>query len=352
MRHRTLELDVLRFVAALMVVVFHYGFVAGHRSMLVFPDLAGIARYGYLGVDLFFLISGFVIMASAEGRTALSFAACRARRLYPAFWACCSLTALAATVLAGNRPGAWQYLANLTMFPHTFRAKPIDGVYWSLLVEARFYLMVFVVIATGQLRAIRLWLAAWLALAALDQAVDLRGVSDLLVLRYAPWFVAGAAFQFLSGSGRRRADFALAAAGVAVALGWAWRGAGEFGLQYGTTLDRAAVMGLEGAFFGLFALIAAGRLGLLRHRRLAALGAVTYPLYLVHQQIGYMVMRAVPAAVEPHALLAGLIAAMILVAAIIHRLVEVPSARLLRRTPSLRPLIRAAGPSVSSESQA
>lgn len=56
------------------------------------PWLDAAARFGYLGVDLFFLIGGFVIMMSAAHGTAQAFTASRAGRLLPAFWICCTAT--------------------------------------------------------------------------------------------------------------------------------------------------------------------------------------------------------------------------------------------------------------------
>jgi peptidoglycan/LPS O-acetylase OafA/YrhL len=69
-QHRFYELDLLRFFAALAVVLFHHGFrgyAADHMTDMPYLSLAPAAKYGYLGVDLFFLISGFVILMTASG---------------------------------------------------------------------------------------------------------------------------------------------------------------------------------------------------------------------------------------------------------------------------------------------
>jgi peptidoglycan/LPS O-acetylase OafA/YrhL len=57
-----------------------------------------VAKYGFLGVPAFFVISGFVIAYSAEGRTAVGFAIARFSRLYPNFVFCMTLTFLALLV--------------------------------------------------------------------------------------------------------------------------------------------------------------------------------------------------------------------------------------------------------------
>ena len=61
------ELDILRFLAALAVVFFHYTFlnITEYQTLPSYPILGEIFKYGYLGVELFFIISGFVILLTA-----------------------------------------------------------------------------------------------------------------------------------------------------------------------------------------------------------------------------------------------------------------------------------------------
>jgi peptidoglycan/LPS O-acetylase OafA/YrhL len=85
---RVEALDLLRLFAVLAVVLYHYGFrgaAADGFTTASLTDLTPIAKYGYLGVQLFFVISGFVIAYSAEGRTASGFAIARIARIYPGF---------------------------------------------------------------------------------------------------------------------------------------------------------------------------------------------------------------------------------------------------------------------------
>ena len=141
---RISEIDLLRFFAALAVVFFHYsfrGFSADGLSKVSYPLLAPISKYGYLGVELFFMISGFVILMTADTGSIRTFAVSRFVRLYPAFWICCSLTFAISVMLGGGRdyPSANQYLINMTMFSGFVGVPPIDGVYWSLFVELKFF---------------------------------------------------------------------------------------------------------------------------------------------------------------------------------------------------------------------
>ena len=140
-QQRMLALDLLRLVAAAAVWLYHCCYldpVFHEAPYHVAPTLSSFARYGYLGVPVFFMISGFVIAASARGRSRLGFVRARAIRLYPAF-----LIALIPTLIALTASGqtiSWsQLLANLTMVPRIFKYEYLDGVYWSLMFEILFY---------------------------------------------------------------------------------------------------------------------------------------------------------------------------------------------------------------------
>src|SRR4051812_19156660 len=89
-RPRLAALDGLRFLAALAVMFFHYTaaekLLWGNPSRLEFPTMNLLTRYGYLGVQLFFVISGFVILMTAYGRNVEEFVASRFSRLFPAYW--------------------------------------------------------------------------------------------------------------------------------------------------------------------------------------------------------------------------------------------------------------------------
>lgn len=92
---RFYEIDLLRFLAALSVVLYHYtyrAYMEGHYSPVSYPVLGSFTKYGWLGVQLFFIISGYVVLMSAAGKTVKQFLLSRITRLYPAYWAACTLT--------------------------------------------------------------------------------------------------------------------------------------------------------------------------------------------------------------------------------------------------------------------
>ena len=125
-RTRLEALDFLRFFAAASVLFYHYYFIGPLQGAWPRTQFVDAAHWGELGVDLFFVISGFVITLTSEGRSAQAFLAARATRLFPAFVACSAITATMAIMLPGisanNIIPRW--IATLTYFPQFFGVEP------------------------------------------------------------------------------------------------------------------------------------------------------------------------------------------------------------------------------------
>ena len=148
--------DVLRFVSAMLVVGYHYGssfprspslharaVLAGAPAPL---DIYPATWFGWVGVSVFFVISGFVIAISAEGSSAGDFARRRMLRLLPAAWICATISlCLLAAAHAAPLPvllGRWATSVVLSPIGQT-----IDGAYWTLIVELWFYVAVTLALA-------------------------------------------------------------------------------------------------------------------------------------------------------------------------------------------------------------
>jgi peptidoglycan/LPS O-acetylase OafA/YrhL len=115
------------------------------------PYLASYAQYGFLGVPIFFIISGFVIAYSAEGRTTVGFAIARFSCIYPTFLFCMSFTFAIVLLLGGPHFEVTfaQWLANLFAAAPALGQPYIDTSYWSLVIEIVFYAWVAVFLALG-----------------------------------------------------------------------------------------------------------------------------------------------------------------------------------------------------------
>lgn len=153
-------LDITRLLAAQAVVFYHLVFLSwaesedtrGIRAVVgtpvEFPGAAGWASLGWTGVQIFFVISGFVILMSAQNRSGSEFLAARVTRIAPALWFFSVLSALVLLGCGVLGPGeaAVRLLRALVLFP----VGPwIDGAVWTLVAEAVFYAGIFALIRTG-----------------------------------------------------------------------------------------------------------------------------------------------------------------------------------------------------------
>lgn len=144
-KYRITELDGLRGIAALAVVLYHFTTRFEQRFDTDLSTKVWEFKYGFYGVDLFFIISGFVIFMTVEKvRTPAEFAYKRFIRLYPTFWLCLLITFLFTTWYG---PAVFhrtfqELVINTTMVPSLFNTRYIDGAYWSLLIELCFYLVI------------------------------------------------------------------------------------------------------------------------------------------------------------------------------------------------------------------
>jgi len=150
-------LDLLRIVAAALVVVYHlcfYDWTARANSPgLPLHDFAGwsaFTSFGWVGVEIFFVISGFVIAYSAQGARPVVFAVQRLVRLLPAALLCGTVSAVAlfsqGIVPLGEIARLWARSVALRPMPG------IDGSYWTLPIELAFYGLVFLLLMLGQVR--------------------------------------------------------------------------------------------------------------------------------------------------------------------------------------------------------
>jgi exopolysaccharide production protein ExoZ len=74
-------------------------------NVVHFHPLAQFTWFGWVGVEVFFVISGFVITNSARGASPIEFLKGRVLRLYPAAWICATLSLFALIFIAGDHLG-------------------------------------------------------------------------------------------------------------------------------------------------------------------------------------------------------------------------------------------------------
>lgn len=328
---RILELDALRGLAALAVVLFH--FTTRYEQLFGYSKpLAASVSWGQFGVDLFFMLSGFVILMTLE-RTADAwrFAWGRFSRLYPAYWASAALTFAVVSVcqLPGQEVSLGEALCNLTMVQALLGARHIDGAYWSLQAEVIFYANMLLLYRCGVFRRPTLTVVVWLTVSIVVQLTQGRAVvawpwigellnnlATVTSLKYIPLFAIGMLF-YSSRQAVRVTTANLVTIGVCLVT------VGVF-----DSLTTAAVDTLLAA---TLLLAVNSRLSILSSRPLVALGTISYTLYLVHQNIGYVIIQHLQQwGASPWLAITTATVCSVLLATWMHRQIEKPAMKTLR----------------------
>ncbi|MYS92465.1 acyltransferase family protein [Streptomyces chartreusis] len=344
---RLRALDGLRLVAALMVAAYHYGGRDGEVSEAwgtspkeQFPTLHEYFAYGCLGVQVFFVISGFVICMSGWGRPLKSFFASRASRLLPAYWVAVVLVTavFALPVVAYKAVSPSDALVNLTMLQMPLGVDRVLGVCWTLWAEVRFYALfaLCVVLPGANRRRVIMFCAGWMLAAVIAQNAKMPLLDIVAMPEYAPFFIGGVGLYLVHLDRRDAYGWGIVAVSWLIGQHYAvqslWHAPDAGGFSYRSSVGIMLVV-----TFG-FVAVAAIALGWLRRanwRWLTVAGALTYPFYLVHEHLGWVVIHALhrglglPSAAT-FALTAG---SMLLLAWLLNHYVEKPL------TPRLRALL-------------
>lgn len=335
---RLAMLDALRFVAAAAVMLYH--FTAIHASMwdigkaAPFPHLGEVTRYGYLGVNLFFFISGFVILMTAWGRSVPQFVASRAGRLLPAYWVGVLLTGALLLLTRGDlkpvRP--LSVITNLTMVQTAFGVDHVDGVYWTLWVELRFYLIIGLLVLVGITRGrILAFAMIWPVVGAMAKQGGNDFISQLLIADYAPYFAAGMLLYVVYREGWSVLLALLIGFNVALSVTRAVEVTAPVLRHTGAKPNLVIAGAIVLVCFALVTVMTTTPLSRIRWRWLTTLGLLTYPLYVIHEYWGLWVISLVHDRLgRPLAVIVA-IAVSVAAAWLINRFVERPAGPALRR---------------------
>ncbi|MGW2814980.1 acyltransferase family protein [Streptomyces sp. NPDC001415] len=334
---RLAALDGLRLVAALMVVCYHYLALSrswGHNPVTVFPTLHRFAEFGWLGVEVFFLVSGFVICMSVWGRGLGDFAVSRISRLFPAYWVAVPLTALVVkkwpevTSIRG-----WDdVIVNLTMLQAGNNTRNVDDVYWTLFVELKFYVLMAIVVLCGvTYRNLLIFCGVWTVAAALAPSLGFPALAAFAMPQYAPFFIAGIAFYLMRRFGSNALLWGIVLFQLLLAQRYIdYRMASNLGHVAAEHLPSWPVRLIIIAGFAMVGAIALGVFDRVQWRWLCTAGAITYPLYLIHMFIGMTLIHHFRDRLPAPVLVVSVVALMMATAWLIHRYVERPAGQWIR----------------------
>ncbi|MFI5754733.1 acyltransferase family protein [Streptomyces sp. NPDC051569] len=339
---RLYALDALRVVAALAVMAFHFTGVDaatkanwGQNPKELFPWLFPVTSYGSYGVQLFFIISGFVICLSAWGRTPGQFVRARFLRLFPAYWFSIVVAFVVWRALPdGQRrgPSVSDSLTNLTMLQVPLSAQHLVGAYWTLWVELTFYLVFLLVIWKGlDYRRVSVFCWVWLLACVLvekDANIPLVGIFAQPL--NTALFVGGIAMYLMYRFGPDLKLWGLLAASWLVMQSDLVEHADHLRHDKGMDRDPYVALALVTLFYLLVLAVALRKLEWVSWKWLATAGALVYPLYLLHEELGWAMIRKLSGHLGIWPTLLVTVVSLIVGSWLAHRFVERPAQRWLR----------------------
>jgi peptidoglycan/LPS O-acetylase OafA/YrhL len=285
------ELDALRGIAALSVVFFHL--TMGR------PEGQSFFKLGVTGVELFFIISGFVIYMSLNKiKSSLEFVINRTSRLYPTYWTVVTFTFFLISIKSFYKFNTFPpdnltiYLGNMTMFQYCLGIRDLDGPYWTMIIEMVFYigiLFLFHFRALKFLNIIGITLSIVAVIMATFQSnfVILNRILHLLpVLNFIPLFFAGTILYKIHQNKSKLLQNYIILIICLICQIALFRYSGS-APHYITHLEFAIMLTI---YISLFILFVNGKLRFIVSKTTLFFGKISFPLYLIHQEISLEVI--------------------------------------------------------------
>lgn len=282
--NRIKELDALRGIAALLVVFFHYNLLLKENSLSIF-------KLDVTGVDLFFIISGFVIfMSISKINNGIDFIINRISRLYPAYWICVSITFLFFYFYQQEKFNLGYlllYFKNLSMFQFYLQAKNIDESYWTLIIEMLFYLGILLLFYTKWLKYLKtIGVILCVSLVILTQyffniPIVEKIIYYIPILQFIPLFFAGITFYeiYTKKDQLIKQYLILILTAFSQIMLFHFAGKSRYIIGY---LEYSMMIII---YFGLFTLFVNHKLNFLVSKISVFFGEISYALYLIHAYI-------------------------------------------------------------------
>ena len=294
--NRLLFLDGFRALSVILVVLFHYTY----NYVVKYGDAEQAVvqfKSGGVGVSLFFIISGYVILMSLEKKDLVGFIVSRVSRLYPAY-----IFGVLITSIAIFSFGGWyaeldfiNFLKNLTMFQYYLGGSNIDGVYWSLRVEVAFYIGIASLFYAAPRRYF--WLIVTLvtmlacSVNSIVKTSDLPFVLDVIrkltILEFIPYFALGMLIYYKSD--RCKTNYGESKFGF---LFLVLLSVISFDLLCNKDTSKGSFLILmSGIMYAFSQQKFVGFMQVFETRFLVYIGRLSYSIYLLHQVIGYLLIH-------------------------------------------------------------
>lgn len=296
---RSLLLDLLRIFAALWVVSFHWvgrgGFSPGLNSEIDFsfwPHLVNsLSSPGFLGVDIFFILSGTVIGKSAIQKTWQSFSQNRFLRLFPVYIAA-SVIAIAVVPLVDSDWKRSDAIASLSGLQFWIGGPTIIGAAWTLAIEIQFYAIVAIFILMNKTlnsEKIRQLAFVIIAFSIVANLVNFGPVTFIAILPWGGYFALGMLLSTTTNFQELKSNsFPLIVAMVLSGNTLYNRLSAmypEASPAYRLGIPLAVLVGVTSLIL-MSNMLPAPQSYSVEWKGIATLSLMTYPIYLFHETVG------------------------------------------------------------------
>ena len=288
-------IDLLRVLALGSVISFHYlfnGISKGTVTSVTLSPVAGIAKYGYLGVELFFLISGYVILYSTN-RTPLEFIKKRFLRLYPMYWIAIIFIFVVTNLpwWENRGPDIGKGLLNLTMMPTVFGGEWVDQAHWFLLRELQFYLFVIIVMSLGLGKRLPQIFPIWAIILCIWNLAELPQFKIWYFSGYFALLSGGAIIYCIGQCGWNLLRTIGLIAAYICAVDTRMSKSISLETRRNTEYSQLTVAIIVTLLFILLLLTLSSRVTSIQVKWAGIAGAITYPLFLIHGRLGLLTIQ-------------------------------------------------------------
>ncbi len=303
-------IDVVRVTAAVMVCMFH---LTWKRD-----DYANVMPYGWIGVEVFFLISGIAISGSIMSYTPLAFIKNRFLRIYPTAWICLMISLFAFLFLTSADAldaGAWVRRDVYAIINSILLVKGpfVASAYWTLPIELAFYMVILVAIILFKVKFQRFTLClavassiynillacAWSGLFPTKWVELGYGLKNILLLRHGIYFSMGIYIYMINQRSMKRIDWTIFVLCYIGSLLEIYSRScllyGHYALSDGKKVVDASYLAVRASIaWTVFVMLLLQGMRLNKYlvfgerikKLLRAFGLLTYPLYLIHEIVG------------------------------------------------------------------
>ncbi len=334
-KQKIIELDYIRAISCILVILYHYTTKYGEAISKI--DYPFSVPWGHMAVCSFFLLSGFLCLYTSKENIELgSFLKSKFIRLYPVYWVAMIITTIVCIFsLPQVVVSIKEFILNLTMVPEVFKIKFVDGAYWTLLRELVFYIFIALLLKFKLKGKINYISFAWLIVLFIMYFINLKYdhfivslANYAFIYNYAQQFIAGMMiFKILESQSLKQSIFPIINLMLCVVCNFITRGLGyTIFLLVVVTLTLVVVLNTKFNFYKL------NDKAIKILKPLSFIALISYPIYLVHQNIGYAIISLFESiGVTSEFVIIIPITVAILLGWLLHKFVELPTSKLLKK---------------------